>query len=201
LWAVPTVLAYLIYKAPFRSFFRPFYFFPTVLSSTAIASIWIFLLATQGGAINSTFHLHLPWLVEQPWAWISLDGATLWWTMGFNLVIMYAGITQLSSTVLEAAAVDGAGPVRTFFAIVLPQLRNVSLVVIVTSTIASFNLFAQPLLMTGGGPGNSTETVSMVIYNQGFNALHMGSASAMAYLMGILLAIVAFVQYRFGGER
>lgn len=198
---IPLLLAYAIYRAPFKNVFRAFYFFPTVLSATAVASIWIFLLATQGGAINDTFHMHIPWLVDQPYAWISIDMTTVWWSMGFNLIVIYAGITQLPQATLDAAAIDGAGVFRTFISIVIPQLRNVLAFVFVIATIASFNLFAQPFLMTGGGPGFSTQSVSEYIYNQGFNALHMGSASAMAFIMGIILAVIAFFQYRFTQER
>lgn len=198
---IPLVLAYAIFRAPFKQFFRAIYFFPTVLSATAACSIWIFLLATQGGAVNGLFRSHIPWLVDQPWAWISIDMMTVWWSMGFSLIIIYAGITQLPQNTLDAAAIDGAGSLRMFFSMVIPQLRNVLAFVFVISTIASFNLFAQPFLMTGGGPGFTTQSVSQFIYNQGFNSLHMGSASAMAYLMGIILAVIALFQYRFTQEK
>lgn len=198
---IPLILAYAIYRAPFKNVFRAFYFFPAVLSATAVSAIWVFLLATQGGAINDTFRIHIPWLVDQPYAWISIDLTTIWWSLGFNLIVIYAGITQLPQSTLDAAAIDGAGVFRTFLSVVIPQLRNVLAFVFVIATIASFNLFAQSFLMTGGGPGFSTQSVSLYIYNQGFNALHMGSASAMAFIMGIILAIIAFLQYRFTQEK
>ncbi|OPG17180.1 carbohydrate ABC transporter permease [Ferroacidibacillus organovorans] len=201
LLVLPTVLAYLIYRSPFKTLFRSIYFLPTVLSVTAVTSLWTWLLQTQGGAVNNFLHAHIPWLVEQPWAWLSIDMATVWWTLGFNLIIVYAGFTQLPQSTLEAAALDGAGAVRTFLSIALPQVRHVLAFIIVTSTISSFNLFAQSLLMTGGGPGSSTEPLTMVIYNQSFNAMHMGSAAAMAYLMAIILAAISFVQYHLTRER
>lgn len=198
---IPLLIANGIYRAPFKDLFRSIYFFPTVLSATAVGSLWTWLLATQGGAINSMLHLSVPWLVEQPWAWISIDLATVWWSLGFNVIIIYAGLIQIPQSTVEAAAIDGAGAFRTFLYVTLPQLRNVLSFVVIISTIASFNLFAQPYIMTSGGPGSSTTTLSMYIYNQGFNALNMGSATAMAYMMGIILAIIAFIQYRFTGER
>lgn len=201
LWAIPAVLAYLIYLAPAPGFFRSVYFFPTVFSATAVGSLWTVLFATQGGAVNGFFHVNVAWLTSQPWAWIALDAATVWWTLGFNLVIMYAGLTQLPGATFEAAAIDGAGKIRAFFKIALPQLRSVSLVVIVIATIASFNLFAQPYLMTGGGPGSSTTTLTMDIYNQAFSLLHMGSGTAMAFIMGAILALVVSVEYVFGARR
>ncbi len=117
------------------------------------------------------------------------------------MIILYAGLIQIPQATVEAAAIDGAGPFRTFFFITLPQLRNVLAFVIIISTIASFNLFAQPFIMTGGGPASSTTSLTMFIYNQGFNSLNIGSATAMAFLMGIILAIIAFIQYRFTGEK
>ncbi|MHB1627547.1 MAG: carbohydrate ABC transporter permease [Bacilli bacterium] len=198
---LPTALAYLIYRSPFKSLYRSIFFLPTVLSVTAVTSLWTWLLQTQGGAVNAVLQAHIPWLVEQPWAWVSIDMATVWWTMGFNLIIAYAGFTQLPQSTLEAAALDGAGPLRTFWSIALPQIRQVLAFIVVISTISSFNLFAQSLLMTGGGPGSSTEPLTLVIYNQGFNAMHMGSATAMAYLMAIILAAISFVQYHVTRER
>jgi multiple sugar transport system permease protein len=198
---IPLAIAHGIYKAPWKNFFRAVYFFPTVLSATAVGSLWTWLLATQGGAVNSTLHTSIPWLVEQPWSWISINLATIWWSLGFNVIILYAGLIQIPQTTVEAASIDGAGAFRTFFYVTLPQLRNVLSFVVIISTIASFNLFAQPYIMTSGGPGSSTTTLSMYIYNQGFNSLNMGSATAMAYLMGIILAVIAFIQYRFTGER
>lgn len=201
LLAIPAIVAYLIYRSPFKSFFRAIYFFPTVLSVTAVTSLWSWILQTQGGAVNNLLSAHIPWLVEQPWAWISIDLATIWWTMGFNMIIAYAGFTQLPQSTMEAAALDGAGSIRTFWSIALPQIRPVLAFITVTSTISSFNLFAQSLLMTGGGPGSTTEPLTMVIYNQAFNGMHMGSASAMSYLMALILAIISLIQYRVTRER
>lgn len=196
LWAVPTTLSYLIYLAPGKQFFRAVIFLPSVLSATAVSTLWLYLLATTGGPLNGLLHASIPWLVAQPQAWISIDAATIWWTMGISLVIMYASLTQISPSMFEAAAIDGAGVLRNFFSVVLPQLRGGSAVVVFTSTIASFNLLAQPFLMTKGGPGTSTNTASEWIYQVGFTFFHMGQATAMAFLLGIIIATVGFVEYR-----
>lgn len=196
LMIIPLLIAYVIYRSPLKSLFRPIFFFPTVLSATAITTVWDFLLQTQNGPVNNLIHAHIPWLVRQPWAWISIDLATIWWSMGFNMVIIYAALTQIPDTTIEAAKMDGAGSFRTFLSIAIPQVRNVLSFVIVISTIASFNLFAQPMLMTGGGPNDSTMSLSYFIYQHGFNDFQMGPATAMAFLMGVMLAIVSLIQYR-----
>lgn len=199
--AIPMIVAYLIYVGPWKNVFRFVFFFPSVLSVTAVTTVWTWILATQGGLLSALLGIHIPWLTEQPWAWISIVGTTLWWSLGFNLIILYAGLTQIPGTVFEAARIDGASPARMFFSIVVPQLRNILAVVAVLSTIASFNLFAQSYLMTSGGPGTSTESLAMFIYNQAFNQMQMGSATAMAFFMGIIIMLFSFLQYRFARYR
>lgn len=192
---IPLILAYCMYLSPWKSVFRSAFFFPSILSATSVMAVWSWMLQTEGGPINHFLGSQIPWLVRQPWAWISIDLVTVWWSMGFNLIIIYAGMTQLPQSTLDAASIDGAGIIRTFRSILVPQLRSILSVVFILSTIGSFNLFAQPFLLTGGGPNNSTMSVSQEIYNQGFGLNHMGSATAMAFVMGILLAAVSFVQY------
>lgn len=199
--SVPTVVAYFIHNARFKDFFRSIYFFPTVMSATAVTTLWSWILATQGGAINGILGISIPWLVNQPWAWVSLTAATVWWTLGFNMLIIYAGLTQIPETTIEAAKMDGAGPFRIFFSLVVPQLRNVLTFVLIISVIQSFNVFAQPQLMTGGGPGSSTQVLTMNIYDQGFRAMHMGSADAMAYMMALILVIISIIQFRVTREK
>lgn len=201
LWLLPTLLAYLVSRAPVKPLWRFLFFYPAVFSATAFATIWSFLLATNGGSVNSFFALHLHWLTASPNAWISLDLATVWATLGFNFIIMYAGVTQVPASTLEAAQIDGAGELIRLWRIVLPQLRPVSVVVVVISTIASFNLFAQPLIMTNGGPGTATTTISMTIYQVAFSSFNAGTATAMAFLLAIVLAAIALAQYRFASRR
>jgi multiple sugar transport system permease protein len=149
------------------------------------------------GAVNTLLGSHVTKLVSQPYAWISIDIATLWWTLGVNMVIMYAAISQIPGTSVEAATLDGASHFGLFRRIVLPQVKPVSLVVIVLATIASFNLFAQSYIMTGGGPGTSTETLSMWIWRTGFDIFNLGSASAMAFVMGVILLAIGIAEYAY----
>lgn len=199
--AVPAAFSYLIYVGPWKNVFRFVFFFPSVLSVTAVTTVWTWILSTQGGLLSGLLGIQIPWLTEQPWAWISIVGTTVWWSLGFNLIILYAGLTQIPTSVFEAAKIDGASPVRLYFSIVVPQLRNILAVITVLSTIASFNVFAQSYLMTSGGPGTSTESLTMFIYNQAFNQMQMGSATAMAFFMGIIIMVFSFVQYRFARYR
>lgn len=195
LWGIPTVLSVLIFLCPAKQFFRAVFFVPSVLSASAISSVWLYLLATTGGPVNSLLNAAIPWLVLQPEAWISIDVVTIWWTIGIGLIIMYAGLSQIPSSILEAAVIDGARVTRVFRSIVLPQLRGPSAVVVFMATVASFNLLAQPFLMTHGGPGTSTFTVSYWIYQVGYTFFHMGQATAMAFLFGLIIAAIGFTEY------
>lgn len=196
LWIIPTSLAYAVYRSPAKKLWRMLFFYPSIFSVTAFGSAWALLLATNGGSVNSLFHLNIQWLVGMPQAWISLDLATIWATMGFSFIIMYAAVTQVPRSTLEAAEMDGAGAFARFRLIILPLLRRASVVVIVINTIASFNLFGQDQIMTNGGPGAATTTISMTIYQQAFDSYNAGGATAAAFLLAIVLGAIAFVQLR-----
>lgn len=196
LWAIPTALAYAVFRSPAKTLWRILFFYPSVFSVTAFGSAWGLLLATNGGAVNAIFHTDIHWLTALPMAWISIDLATIWATMGFAFIIMYAAVTQVPRIILEAAEIDGARPFARFRYVILPLLRRASVVVVVIETIASFNLFAQDQIMTGGGPGYDTTTISMNIYNQAFSSFDIGGATAAAFLLAIILAVIAFVQLR-----
>jgi multiple sugar transport system permease protein len=201
LWAIPTVLAYLVSQAPAKPLWRILFFYPAVFSASAFGTIWSYLLATNGGSVNSLFHVDIQWLTALPYAWIAIDMATIWATMGFNFIIMYAGITQIPKATIEAAQIDGAGSWNRLRRIVLPQLRPVSVVVVVIATIASFNLFVQDMIMTNGGPGTSTTTITETIYQEAFNSFNAGTATAMAFLLAVVLAAISLFQYRFASRR
>lgn len=196
LWAIPTALAYAVYRSPAKTLWRILFFYPSVFSVTAFGSAWGLLLATNGGAVNSILHTNIHWLTGVPMAWISIDLATIWATMGFAFIIMYAAVTQVPKIVLEAAEIDGARPLARFRYVILPLLRRASVIVVIIETIASFNLFAQDQIMTGGGPGYDTTTISMNIYNQAFSSFNIGGATAAAFLLALILAVIAFVQLR-----
>lgn len=196
LWAIPTALAYGVSRSPAKPLWRVLFFYPSVFSVTAFGSTWSFLLVTNGGAVNSFLHADIQWLTGVPLAWVSIDLATIWAGMGFSFIIMYAGITQVPRVTLEAAEMDGARSLARFRYIVLPLVRRASVVVVILQTILSFNLFAQDQIMTGGGPGYDTTTIAMNIYNQAFSSFDIGGATAAAFLLAIVLAVIAFVQLR-----
>jgi multiple sugar transport system permease protein len=208
LFAVPLLiivglaLAMLVNRLPqaLRGWFRTFYFMPYAISASVMAVIWLMMFDTNAGFINSFLAqwkiAPVPWLTGQPWAWVALITTTLWWTIGFNMVIFINALNEVPEDFYEAASIDGANAWRQFVSITLPSIRPIMLFAMITSTIASFNIFAQPVLLTRGGPGDSTKVLLMNILDQAFIRKEMGSASAMAILMALFIMIISVVQYR-----
>jgi multiple sugar transport system permease protein len=203
---IPLLLAVLLNtKVPGRNLFRAIYFAPWVLSVTVVSLIWWWIFQSQGGLLNSyltDLHIYAPrWLSTLPWAWIAILIATVWWTMGFNMIIVLAALQDIPESLYEAASIDGATGVQTFFRITLPLLQPVIVFIITTSIIASFNLFGQPFLMTHGGPpngtgGGGTEPIMYRIYLDGFGRGLQGVGSAMSFLVAAIMIIVSFINFR-----
>ncbi|MDF1487647.1 carbohydrate ABC transporter permease [Tessaracoccus caeni] len=194
--AVPLGLAMLLsLKFPGRTFFRAIYFAPYVLGVAVIGLMWRYLLDGNFGLINAILGLDIQWTTEQPWAWIGLVGVTLWWTMGFNAIIYLAGLGDIPQHLYEAAALDGAGAWQRFLHVTLPGLRPVLIFILVTTILASANMFGQSYMITQGGPTESTRTAIMVITETGFGQNRAGQAAAMSYLLAIALGVISILNF------
>lgn len=199
---VGLALAMLVNALPrvVRGWFRTVYFMPYAVSASVMAVIWLMMYDTNAGFINGLLGklgiAPIPWLTSEPWVWVSLVSTTLWWTIGFNMIIFINALNQVPEDYYEAASIDGAGAWRKFANITLPSIRPVMLFVMITSTIASFNIYAQPFLLSRGGPGDTSKVLLMNVLDQAFIRKEVGSASAMAILMALLIMIVSVVQYR-----
>ncbi|GAA0137806.1 sugar ABC transporter permease [Paenibacillus sp. YSY-4.3] len=199
---VGLALAMLIQHLPgkIRGMFRTFYFLPYALSASVMSVIWLMIFDTNSGFLNSLLMKlnipAIPWLTDQPWAWVSLITTTLWWTIGFNMIIFINALNQVPEDFYEAASLDGANAWDKFIHITLPTIKPVMLFVMITSTIASFNVFAQPFLLTRGGPGDSTKVLLISVLDQAFIRKEIGAASAMAILMALLIMIISVVQFK-----
>jgi len=200
-------LALLVHHLPgkLRGLFRTFFFLPYAVSASVMAVIWLMMFDSNAGFINSVLMKlniqGIPWLTDHPWSWIALVMTTLWWTIGFNMVIFANALNEVPEDYYEAASIDGAGAWRKFASITLPSIRPVMLFVMITSTIASFNIYAQPFLLTRGGPGDTTKVLLINILDQAFVRKELGSASAMAILMALLIMIISIFQFRLTKSR
>jgi multiple sugar transport system permease protein len=183
-------------------FLRSAFFLPFILSISVIASIWVFILQPYTGLVNTILHNfgvkeEIFWLNEASLSWVSILIATIWWTVGFNMILFLSGLQEIPDEYYEAAKMDGAGSFRQFLSITLPSLKGVILLTVVLQTINSFKLFGQPYLMTGGGPGTSTRPLVQYIYEKGFIEQQMGPASAMSYVLFAITIIFALIQFKF----
>jgi multiple sugar transport system permease protein len=172
-----------------------------VLGVAVIGVLWRFLLDPNLGAVNALLGAvglpdATPWTTGLPWAWMSLVGVTVWWTLGFNAVIYLAGLQDISRELYEAARIDGGGKWAEFRHVTLPGLRPVLLFVVINTILASSNMFGQAYLITQGAPGNETRTAIMFIAQEGLRDYRMGSAAAMSYLLTIGLLLISLIVFR-----
>ncbi|WP_409295767.1 carbohydrate ABC transporter permease [Peribacillus sp. SCS-26] len=200
-------LALLINALPNRikGIFRTMYFIPYAVSVSVVAIIWLWLLDTNSGLINNYLtgmHLDaIPWLTDMPWAWVSIVVATLWWTIGFNMVIFINALNDVSEELYEAGSLDGASRWQRLIYITLPSIKPTMLFVLITSTIASFNIYGQPYLMTRGGPGTETKVLLMNIVDEAFRQRQLGNAAAMSLMMALLMIIISIVQLKISNRK
>ncbi len=185
-------------------FFRMLIFLPFITNMAAAGFAFRILLNKNNGLANVLLgYLNippLPWLEDVWLARVSLALLVIWAWLGYNMVIMLAGLQTIPQDLTEAAMVDGASRPQAFFRITLPLMRPVILFCAVTSTIGSFGLFAEVSALTNSGPANATITPLIRIYNVAFRSLQMGYASAMAYTFFAIVFVLTLLQMRFFGR-
>ncbi len=203
---LPLALAVLLNRRfPGRTFFRAVYFAPYVLGVAVVGLMFRYILDTSFGILNAFLGLfgvpEIGWTNDQPWAFVALVGMTVWWTIGFNAVIYLAGLQDIPAEQYEAAALDGAGAWQQFWNVTLPGLRPVFTFVVTITILASANMFGQSVLVTQGGPGDTTTTALMVIADTGLSQFRMGQATAMSYVLAACLAVVSLINFALLRER
>jgi len=185
-----------------RNIFRAVYIAPWTLSVAVVGLTWWWMFNGNSGVITVALQdltgSSPGWLTSNPWAWISILVATLWWTIGFNTIILLAGLQAIAPELYEAASIDGATRWDKFRHITVPQLRAVLLLVITLQIIASFQLVGQPQLMTGGGPPPADTTpVLLHIFNTAFaGRRELSLAAAMALIVAVLMVVVSVINFR-----
>jgi len=198
-------------RLPGIGFFRTLYYVPAVSSQVALSMVWIWILLPEvglinyaAGLLNRALHLSgglaLPtgtdFLSHPALAMAALVAMSLWVGLGPRMVIFLAGIQNIPRTLYEAAAIDGCAAWARFRHVTLPMLAPTILFVVVTTTIASFQLFTPVYVMTRGGPQRSTDVVLYHIYQEAWQKFEVGSASAMSYVLFAMILVVSLVQWR-----
>jgi multiple sugar transport system permease protein len=197
---------------PGTTFLRVIYYMPSIASGVAISILWIWLFNPQVGLVNYLLGLvgiNGPlWLASQDWALPALILKSTW-GIGANMIILLAGLQGIPDTLYEAARIDGANPVQEFRHVTIPMLSPVLFFVIVISVINSFQILTDVLVMTQGGPGTATFVYVYYIYQAAFQYLKMGYASALAWILFVIILVLTCLQlwasrrwvYYEGGER
>nr|AAD33665.1 putative integral membrane protein [Thermus brockianus] len=188
-----------------KGFFRFAFFAPVVVGAVAYSAVFRLLFNTEFGAVNALLrtlgHPGYDWLYAPGPAMAVIIIALTWRWTGYNAIILLAGLQSIPKELYEAAALDGAGPWQRFWHVTLPGIRPVLLFALILSIIGTLQLFTEPFLITGGGPGNATMTLGVYLYQQGFRSFNFGYASAIAYTVALLAALFSFLQMRLWRER
>lgn len=188
-----------------RTGFRLAYFLPAVTTLVAYSVVFRVMLATDGGLVNQLLGLvgipPVDWLNNEVWARVAVIASVTWRWTGYNMVIILAGLQAIPAEQYEAARVDGAGRWATFSQVVVPQLRAVLVFTTVTSTIGALQLFDENFILTGGGPNNATLTPVLYLYKVAFRQFDFGYASAIAWLLVVIITLASALQFWFTRER
>lgn len=187
-----------------KGFFRTTIFLPSVTALVAYALVFKVLLNSDHGLINYVIELFggnaVDWFYQEWPARFAIIISITWRWLGYNMIILLAGIQAIPNDVLEAADIDGASFWDKLFYIIIPMLKQVIIFCTITSTIGTLQLFDEPFILTEGGPNDATITLGMYLYNNGFRYLKFGYASAIGYVMTIIIALLSVVQFKLTKE-
>ncbi|CAM4073030.1 carbohydrate ABC transporter permease [Listeria booriae] len=197
---VPLLLASALNAKPkLNKLFQSLFYLPSLFAISAVIIIWGLMFNVSFGPINQFLGTTVNWVGTQPYAWLTLVIVTVWWCIGGNMIIYQAALNGISKDFYEAADIDGATSMQKFFRITLPSIRAQLLYTVVMTTIAQFNVYGQPLMLTKGGPSGSTSVLLMYIQQNAFGTGQSiaGIASAMAVILGLCIMAVSAVQFFF----
>ncbi|WPD18254.1 sugar ABC transporter permease [Thermaerobacter composti] len=181
-------------------FFRLAVFLPVLIDAVTYSIVFSYMFNKQYGILNYILGLvgisGIDWLHSPLWARIAIIIALTWRWTGYNAIILLAGLQSIPDSINEAAEMDGAGRVARFFRITVPMIKPILLFCAVVSTIGTLQLFTEPYLLTHGGPANATMTPVMYIYQFAFQSFQFGHASAAAYVLTTIVAVLSYLQIR-----
>lgn len=186
-----------------KKWLRATYIAPILLSMTVIGVLFKLLLADRG-LVNQFLMMgigtQIGWLTDPFMAKVSVAFGAIYRESAISFLIFLAGLQSISPDLYQAAKIDGADRFEQFRYITLPQLRPISVLVVILTTANALKTFAIPMIMTNGGPGNASKTIVMLLYESGFEVLRMGEAAAIGTLLTVALAVIMIIQYNVGTE-
>jgi multiple sugar transport system permease protein len=184
----------------FKAFYRTALFAPVVTTLVAVAVVWRYLLHARYGLLNYALGAFgiapIDWLGDPHWAMPAIILLSVWKNFGYNMIILLAALQAVPTELYEAARIDGANAWRQLRDVTLPALAPVLLMVSILTMAGHFQLFAEPYVMTQGGPAQRTVTVLYLMYEEGFKWWSLGSASSVAFILFVLMFAVTLLQLR-----
>lgn len=198
--AISLVLASVLNReTKFMAVYRTLFFLSQVLSVTVVTLVWQIMFSPKQGMIANITEMFggtpISWLTDPGFAMASIVIATVWWSIGIAMVLFLAGLQEISKEIYEAAKLDNAGPIATFWHITIPNMRRTITLVVVLQIILHFQVFGQAHLMTNGGPNDQTQVLVRYIYQTAFRDSDLGLASAMAVFLFIIMAGFSALQF------
>jgi len=191
--------------ARFRGFFRSVLFLPVVTTLVAVAVVWRYLYHPRLGLLNHLLGYvgvdPIDWLGDPAWAMPAIILLAVWKNFGFNMVVFLAGLQSVPARLYEAARLDGAGAWQQFRRVTLPLLRPTLVFVTIITGIGYFQLFAEPYVMTQGGPAGATLSVVLLMYEEGFRWWNMGYGAAVAFVLFAVILALTLLQLMWQGRK
>ncbi|MCL4509708.1 MAG: sugar ABC transporter permease [Bacteroidetes bacterium] len=184
----------------FRSLLRLGFFAPVVATLVAVSVVWKYIYDPRFGLLNYALSFlgvaPRDWLSDPVWAMPAIILFAVWKNFGYTMMIFLAGLQTIPEVLYDAAGIDGAGSWQRFWRITVPMLAPTTLFVTVVTLIGYLQLFAEPYIMTGGGPMNSTLSIVLLMYRQGFRYWQMGYAASLAFVLAIVIFILTMIEMR-----
>ena len=190
----------------FQPFFRTAYFIPSIISITVIGLLWQFVYNPQIGIVNPLLETlglgkyTADWLGSSETAMGAVIFVSQWQNIGCIMLLYIVAIQKIDESIFESAIIDGATGIQSFFRILVPLVKDTILVTCVITVIGAFRVFSEVYVMTGGGPGHTTETLASYMYRVGFRNDEMGYSAAIATLIFIILLVLTFIQMKLSGN-
>lgn len=191
------------------AFLRSVYFVPAVISMTVIALLFTFVFDARGGLLNAFLELiglgglQTAWLANVDTAMGAVISVSQWQSIGYVCMLYVVALQQIPAELYEAASLDGAGRIRQFWHVTVPQAKEMIFVAMILTVSGAFTVFNEPYILTRGGPGNTTQVLATYMYNQGFFQNQMGYASAIAtliFVITLVLSVIQLVSFRTGKD-
>lgn len=195
---IPLILAAIL-NAKIRGseFFKTAYFLPFITPMIVIGIVWEWIFDPNIGILNNVIHLHINWLYDTNFAMPALIIVSVWKLIGYNMIIFLSALSGISQSLFEAAKIDGAGVIDTFKNVTVPMLSPTIFFVVIITAISSFQVFDLIYLMTQGGPLDSTNVLVYAIYKNAFEYFNIGKASAIAYVLFLIILVLTLFQWKF----